>query len=182
MQDTYVEYMVRRKTTATDMVRKVLYFLAGLIVLFLCFLFSGSIGILGMLLVLVGMAAVAGAFWLISRLNVEYEYTLTNGEMDVDAIYSKKSRKRLLNFHCKDVEFLSPYTGGKKQGYETVVSACSHPGDPNVWCCGFKAGGRGKTMLIFSTSDTFLAAMKPFLPGLVAREAFAKQTPAEERR
>lgn len=171
MQDTYVEYMVKRKLTARDNLCKAAYVVAGLIVFFVCFLFSGYLGMFGFLAILAGMAAVAGAFWLISRVNVEFECTLTNGEFDVDAIYAKKTRKRLLNFHCKDVESLSLHDG-KKPNAASIVDACSSPADPGVWCAVVKHSQKGKVALLFNANDQFLAAMKPFLPGLVSREAF----------
>jgi hypothetical protein len=45
-------------------------------------------------------------------LNVEYEYIVTNGEMDVDMIQSKTNRKRLISFKCSEIERIEPYVKG----------------------------------------------------------------------
>lgn len=39
---------------------------------------------------------------------VEYEYSFTNGELDIDVIYEMKKRKRCVQFDLKDVELMAP--------------------------------------------------------------------------
>ncbi|SHE35780.1 hypothetical protein [Clostridium fallax] len=52
---------------------------------------------------------VSGAIWYLKRyFYVEYEYALTNGEIDIDAIYEMKKRKRQVTFNLKEVALLAP--------------------------------------------------------------------------
>lgn len=37
-----------------------------------------------------------GGYILITNMSVEYEYIVTNGEMDIDKIIAKRRRKRLI--------------------------------------------------------------------------------------
>ena len=39
---------------------------------------------------------------------VEYEYTFTNGDVDIDKILEKKKRSKIINFSIKDCELLAP--------------------------------------------------------------------------
>lgn len=45
-------------------------------------------------------AALYGGYYLTTKLDVEYEYIFTNGEIDVDKITAQRSRKRLITFRC----------------------------------------------------------------------------------
>ena len=47
-------------------------------------------------------------FYMKRYLYVEYEYILTNGDIDIDAIYEIKARKRVISFNLKDITLLAP--------------------------------------------------------------------------
>ena len=91
--DVFIEYMVKKQNTAKDIVLKLLCVL-GAVVLLAVALFAiplaaqlGQIGqLITMIAPLIGVGGVFGAWYLITSMNVEYEYILTNGEMDVDKI------------------------------------------------------------------------------------------------
>lgn len=54
-------------------------------------------------------AAASGALFYFKRfLYVEYEYIITNGEIDIDAVYEVKTRKRKISFNIKEVSLLAP--------------------------------------------------------------------------
>ena len=42
------------------------------------------------------------------KLNVEYEYTLLNHDMQVDAIYNKAKRKKIMTFDIQQAEIIAP--------------------------------------------------------------------------
>lgn len=168
MADIYVEYLVRRKTTPAVTTKKILLAAGGIWALFLAFLYGPLLGGLALFAFLAGIALAVVAWRLIQAQQVEYEYTLTNGEIDVDKIIARRSRKRIYTFHCRDVEQLAPYGGEKIPG--KVISACTFPGDQGVWRCTVKGRGPG-AVLLFNPNDPLLDAMKRFLPGQVARDA-----------
>lgn len=47
-------------------------------------------------------------FYFKRLLYLEYEYSITNGEVDVDKIMEMKSRKRIITFNMKDAELVAP--------------------------------------------------------------------------
>lgn len=70
------------------------------------------IGVLTMmnLGVIIGLVifVIAGAGFYFKRfLYSEYEYSITNGEIDIDAIYEMKSRKKQASFNMKEVSLLA---------------------------------------------------------------------------
>ena len=42
------------------------------------------------------------------KFDVEYEYLYVNGELDIDAIYSKQKRKRVGTYDMAELEILAP--------------------------------------------------------------------------
>ena len=66
--------------------------------------------VLPMLPFLVLCGVVYGLYWVISSRSVEYEYSITNGDIAVDKITNRRSRKRLTSFDAKAIEEMGKYT------------------------------------------------------------------------
>jgi hypothetical protein len=62
---------------------------------------------LGVIMGLVIFAIAAVAFYFKRFLYIEYEYSITNGEIDIDAIYEMNSRKKQASFNMKEVALLA---------------------------------------------------------------------------
>ena len=83
-----------------------IFILAWLIALLLCglaFLFLGTLFIVAVVGIIFATVKFTGL------LNVEYEYILTNGVMDIDRITNKSTRKRLMSFEVSHVTRLEKY-------------------------------------------------------------------------
>lgn len=115
MEDVYLEYLIKKKKDGKQIaIVAVVSVLAAVISLALFyFMFAlayassmagapfGSF-IFGIGLVLVAFAWY-GAYLVITMQNIEFEYILTNSELDIDKILSKKGRKSFASFDFKDV-------------------------------------------------------------------------------
>lgn len=101
MSDLYREILVPRKTPVQNRLAK-----AGLIVLTVLGFLAGML--FGPLFLLVGLAGLLMCVFLMPRLEVEYEYLYVNGDLDVDAIYSRQKRKRVAEYHVEELEILAP--------------------------------------------------------------------------
>ncbi len=127
MSDMYREIMIQKKT---PMIKKLL---KGMLpVLTVLFLFAGMV----MPLLLIGAVAFGLAtFFLAPKLEVEYEYLYVNGELDIDAIYSRQKRKKVGSYDVAELEILAPsnshaldsYLNGKNASVKDYTS-----GDPQV--------------------------------------------------
>ncbi len=123
----------------------------------------------------ISAVAIIGA-WRMSRLlNVEYEYIVTNGEVDVDVITGKTDRKRIITFNCKDIDRIEPYTPGcamyEKGNYDKKNVYCN-VGDSDIYCLSFKHRNIGKVCLVMQLPKKMQDGMLPFMDKLVAKEAF----------
>lgn len=100
MSDLYREILVKKKTSMRNQLIK-----AGLIALIVLLVLAGIVIWPALILALaVGIAS----YFIIPRLNVEYEYLYVNGDLDVDAIYSQQKRKRVAEYHIEELEILAP--------------------------------------------------------------------------
>ncbi len=101
MGDIYKEQIVKKKPSTADMLKRVGLVLAVVIIFLACVLILPSMAFI------VAAAAGFGAYLLMGMLNVEYEYIFTNGELDIDIIYSKTRRKRVYSGSVKDFEIMA---------------------------------------------------------------------------
>ena len=98
--DNFAEQLVKKEMSGSDRVKKGLILAGGISAVLI--LTAGSLLMLGHSLIsFVGLILAAGAgygtFFLLQSMNIEYEYTFTNGELDIDKIIAKKKRKSLLS-------------------------------------------------------------------------------------
>ncbi len=170
--DSFMEYMIAQKQTAKTIFKKIgIYFGALLLTLvsfFVMLMFpSMLIGFAPMVIVLI--------FYIAYRINtsfdVEYEYILTNGELDVDKITNKKRRKRLVTIHCKsftafakvgDKEFLSEENGE----FSKVIDASAKSSSLIDYYAVFYKNGQ-KIKLIFNPTQKMIEIFKIYAPRVV---------------
>jgi hypothetical protein len=100
MSDLYREVLVKRKTTGANQAKKV-----GLIALIVLGVLAGLVFWPALI---VAAAAAVASYFIIPKLDVEYEYLYVNGDLDVDAIYSRQKRKRVAEYHVEELEILAP--------------------------------------------------------------------------
>lgn len=101
MMDIFCEYILKKGKTVKD------YLYETGIVLAACIFTYLMLGIsqytFGAWLLLICIAWY-GVYMFIKFRGIEYEYTLTNSEMDIDRIKGKSKRKRIISVNFKNVE------------------------------------------------------------------------------
>ncbi len=170
--DSYTEHLIpiRKDGKMLTMLAFIWAFMA--IIIALCIVFISKLGAFAAILI---VAAIYGGVYLTKQMNVEYEYIFTNGEIDVDLITGKNSRKRLLTFNCKDIERIEKYSAGSAmflEGEYDKKSIYCNKGDTNVYCVAFKHRSIGKVCLVMQLPKKMQECMLPYLDKLLAREAF----------
>ena len=77
---------------------------------------------------LIIVAVIYGAIFLMKKTNIEYEYILTNSILDIDAIYSKSSRKRMESIDFKNIEAF----GKANEASNSPAKVCDYTGNMNA--------------------------------------------------
>lgn len=109
MDELSLEYRIERQRRGTDTLIK-----AGVIAAALLFVFLAVF--MNALFLLPALGCLVAGIIFFPRLDVEYEYLFVAGELSVDCIYSKKSRRNLVNYSLSDVEFLLPENEAGQSG------------------------------------------------------------------
>ena len=124
-------------------------------------------------------AACFGAWWLITGMNTEFEYSVTNGDLTVDKIIAKRRRKRLINIDCKDVEAFGRYDAARFTGrnFDNKLFVGSASAAPEQWYVIVRHKKLNHTLIVFEPEKRVLEAMRPFLPKLIAMEAYKEFGP-----
>lgn len=160
MGDVFKEQIVKRASTTKTFAMK-----AGLVFLVIV-IFLACTMIFPQVAVIVAAAAGFGAYYLTSFLDVEYEYIFTNGELDIDAIYSKSRRKKVYSGIVKDIEIMAHVDDDMHKGdfnnVEETKNCYSGVKSNNTYA--FMTNIKGKrTKIVFEPNDMMLQAIKTVL-------------------
>ena len=168
--DTFMEKLVTRKKTLTDH----LITIGAVIGSALLILLSLSIPILiqlGLSLVLAAVAAYLGYRVITSR-NIEYEYIVTNGDLDIDMIVSKRKRKRIFSANCKEFDIVSPVKSShfdqSVQNIKNRIDASSSIDSPDAYFITLNYNGE-RTLVIFEPTEKMLNNFRLYIPRKVFR-------------
>lgn len=109
----HIELLVAVKPKMVNNILKI----ALWVVAVLAFLASLS-NILGIITILIAIVAGIAAYYIGLRADLEYEYTLTDKEIDIDAIFSKQKRKSITTLDLTKLEIMAPYDSNRLDGYK----------------------------------------------------------------
>ena len=173
--DFYAEYLVPRKPSAIDLVKKGLIGVAAAALaagFFLMFFMMFPLNLAG-----VGLIFYLG-YLFITNIDVEYEYIVSNGEMDVDKIMGKRKRKRLVTAPIDEFTAFGKLEDAPEEadGCTTVLADDGY--SENRYFADFVHKSAGNVRIIFSPSEKILDGMELFLPKQLKAE-FKKNRRAE---
>lgn len=166
--ETIREQLVRRPYTQSDKIKQyvttILSFVLGLGVLLLMInLFSSIYFLVGVTLgILLAVGILYLGYYLIGRLNVEYEYCVAGTSISVDKIIDKKKRKFLCSFELRDA--IGFYHSRKEQGNAVAYSVEGDEGD--IYTIEFNDPQSGKVYLYFTPDEKTLSMISIYLPRL----------------
>ena len=168
--DIFVEQLLKRKQSAKDRLIFAGILIAALIVVYLSLVFIPSFSFL----VLVGVCA--GCYYLISSRNLEFEYSITNGDITIDRVINRSRRKRVVVVDAHDIEDIGkfrPELVRQKQAFKKI-SAAEYDDGRDAWYFCARTTKYGNVFVIFSPDERTLNAIKPFVPRQVAFVAFGR--------
>lgn len=158
--DNYSEQLVAKIRTTGDTVKiAAVIMLASLIAGACVFLVLVS-GLL--LLIFLGLGLFFLGVWIASGMSIEYEYIVTNTEMDIDKIIGKRKRKRMITVDLTKAEEFAPLNGGSPD-CDVIVHASSGS-DKNIHYMIVEHNDYGKVKIIFNPNQKFTEALKTAFP------------------
>lgn len=161
MGDIFKEQLVNRKRTLKDGMISALIVIGAILVVL-----AVSIFIPQVLLVAV-MIVAYGAYWLIQRQDIEYEYILTNGDLDIDKIMNKSKRKRVLSVSVKNFVAMAHVEDTEHahelNNFEKTLDYSSGEIKPNTYAALFNHNNQ-KVKMIFEPNEEIIKGIFHYIP------------------
>jgi len=163
MGDIFIEKIVARKVRFIEYIFLCITLIGGVTFAF----FAGQFFAVGLLralipLIVMGVCYLWYRFW--QSLYVEYEYTFTNGDLDVDKIIARKRRKRVISLDVRGIEIMAPVRRAYAEEFErrrpgaAIYDFASHSRAEGRYFAAFAKNGQ-RILMIFEPGDKFLEAI-----------------------
>lgn len=168
--DTFFEQIIAIRKTGKTIAAIAGIWLLAFVLCFLIFMFGGMLMPLSILLI---AGVLFGAFKLSVRFNIEYEYIVTNGTMDIDKIINKGSRKRVTTFELQTVSRLEKFNPNliASVNIKELIVACDL-NDPEAYLMVSSREGKGTIYIVFAPDERVRGAIVKFIPKFIANSAF----------
>lgn len=159
--DTFSEQLVPKISTGADKAKKILISLAAILLASVLMWLAIVYGVYSLIILV--LLILYGGVWLVSNMNVEYEYIITNNEMDIDKIIGRRKRKRMITIDLSAAEDFAPYSSEIDVNADATVHATSG-GEKNAHYLVAQHGSYGKVMLIFNPNEKTREAIMQEIP------------------
>ena len=161
--DIFFEQLVVKKKTALDFLKKLGIALAAIILfVLLVVIIPKLLPAFGYFGVMLGVAGVFGAYYLISYMYTEYEYIITNGELDIDKIVGRRKRKRIITVNTKDFTQFGIYDKNEhiSQSYDLILYVCHNQKSDGNYYAVTEHRTFGKCLIVMSLNENMVDAFK----------------------
>jgi hypothetical protein len=160
--DSYSEQLVYRYPSGGDNAKKFATYAVAILLALAVVLLTMATVFAG-----IGLLLAAGLAWLGyyigTRQHVEYEYIVTNGELDIDKVVAKSKRTRLLTVKSQDFTAFGEYTDEVPDDESLTLVLASENSGVGDWYADFETDAYGKTRLVFTPNLQTLESIKPYL-------------------
>lgn len=157
MKDFYLEQIVKRKNTKRTMLLKIILIVAALAAI--------SLVMFSPFFLLVPVIILITVIHIFRITNVEYEYIYFNGTFDVDKIFAKKRRKRILSTSFQEIEVVAPTGSLEVQQYRKVKKINLSSRTKGIQTYQMVINHKGiKVRVVFEPNEKLLEEMKLSAP------------------
>lgn len=163
--DIFVEWMIKRKKTAFDYIKIVLSVI-GIALMIAMILLYMVIG--GYFEFLIACGIIYILYRVIVGTRIEYEYSFTNGSLDVDRIINAQRRRRVTTLNARNIDVMASIKSDDFLKYKTdsgikKIYACTSLKDEGVYFILYD-DDKGRKLLVFSPNDAIKDGFKKFNP------------------
>lgn len=160
--DIFIEQLVTKKVTGIDLLKKI-GILAGGLVLSITLLIISSMFGMAQIGLLFDVGIVYLCIILLRNTSIEYEYIVTNSDLDIDKISGKSKRKRLITAQINTFEDFGKYTEEVNVSAAATVEVTDGTG-VGAYYAVFKHNKLGKVLLLFTPNERLLENIIKALP------------------
>ena len=160
--DSIIEHLVHKDRDIKDKAKKWLIVLVAIILCMIAFRFLKSFGLFGCAII------IYLAYKLMMVTDVEFEYCLINGDMDIDKIFSKSRRKRYISFEAVDVEIVAPASSARIKEYDRynpkLYFAAKNMQESGNYAIITNTSADGKAKIIIEGTEEIITQLRKYMP------------------
>ncbi|HEX9058769.1 MAG TPA: hypothetical protein VF941_01165 [Clostridia bacterium] len=162
--DVFIEKIVKRKKTTVD------YVFMGSVIIAAIMLSFILLPILKRFTIVLLPIVIFVVYYLAKSRNIEFEYSVTNGELDIDRIIDQKKRKRVFSADCRNFDIIAKvgsqyYTEDVKK-IKNVFNAASSFKSEDLYFIQLNYRGV-KTVIYFEPNEKMIDAFKIYIKSKV---------------
>lgn len=160
--DLFCEQLVKYKKNVMDKIQNISMVLATLILGVLVFtLLLRFTGMIVISFALAGLVIYLG-FCLVSNTSKEFEYIITNADIDIDKIIAGRKRKRVISTNMRNFTGFGKYKDSTPKFSGTVINVSDNCID-SVYYAEVKDNKRGNVRILFSPNEKLITHIKPYV-------------------
>ncbi|MDA3845212.1 MAG: DUF6106 family protein [Vallitaleaceae bacterium] len=164
MTEIFNEQLVKRIPKSSDYVKKGVYISIALLIIFISMLST----FLFFFIIIIVLLEVAVITFLFHRMNLEYEYIVTNSELDVDKIINMRKRKHLFTVDIKSIIVMTKYNNMNEstefRSYDKQIDVSSGQITDDTYAF-MVIMNKKRTMVIFQPNELVLKSMRIYMAG-----------------
>jgi len=169
--DSFIEKIVHKKKMPKDYAISIGIIFASFLVAFAVMLILTEY--IAQFAFLLSIGAIYLGFRLQSRTNVEFEYLVTNGSLDIDKIISQRKRVRIFSSDCKEFEAVGRvksknYGPHILNGAEKIFAGANMESE-SLYFVSMSYKGK-KTVLFFEPDQRMLDSFRRYIPSKILRD------------
>lgn len=162
--DSVAEQIVSKRESDSDKIKKYLCLIGGPALGVVLAILSRMSVQFGFILGIAAAAAILGGIYLGLNSGVEYEYSVVNGEIDIDKIIAQKKRQSMISFSATAFTAFGKYTDDVPATDGSVVTIMAiGDNDLDLYYGDFTTDSLGKCRLIFTPDKKILRGIKQYL-------------------
>lgn len=161
--DIFIEKIVVKKKDAKDRL-----FIAGIVLaVFILIFVVFNIPVINTMWLFFDALIIYVGYRLITSRNIEFEYIVTNGDLDIDKIISQRKRKRIFSASCKEFDIVAKVKSSnftpQVQNIKNRIVAVSSLDSDNVYFVTLNYKG-DRTVVFFEPDERMLNNFRTFIP------------------
>lgn len=170
MLDTYCEYIIKRKKGVKEGLVITGIVLLGLILFYIVPGLVSMVSFISFLSPLAMVAIAYGAYKLVTNFNIEFEYTLTGSDLDIDKITNRAKRKRVISVARNEIDIVAPLGSDALPPLNNVeiIDASSHLKEAKIYV--MTVNQDTKKAIYFEPNGEMIARLKERNPKKVFTE------------
>lgn len=166
--DIFCEQIVKKKKTSFEKLTVAIIWVGGyLLCMLLVFLGLRFASYLPILLLAAGFVVYFTAK-IARKLNLEYEYCVTNGLLDIDKIINRSDRKRMISVEINTFDRFEEFDASKpendpKKFDSTVIAVADPDGEDPLYVATVRHPVKGRILIVFQPNEKVLKNVKQSL-------------------